>query len=137
MRVFTSYFAKSEKLRQAGITPIGIALYPPKWFRGTSLMIVAPKRYMLNDSLTEKQYTDIYKTDVLHFVDPNSFLRELERIGHGADVALCCYEKPGDFCHRHILAEWLMARTGMEVEEYGATKEELAPAPAVEQQSLF
>lgn len=25
----------------------------------------------------------------------------------GDNVVLCCYEKPGDFCHRHILIKWL------------------------------
>ena len=23
------------------------------------------------------------------------------------DIALVCYEKPGDFCHRHLVADWL------------------------------
>lgn len=23
------------------------------------------------------------------------------------DIVFVCYEKPGDFCHRHLLAEWL------------------------------
>lgn len=23
------------------------------------------------------------------------------------DIILCCYETPEEFCHRHILAEWL------------------------------
>ena len=22
------------------------------------------------------------------------------------DIALICYEKPSDFCHRHLVAEW-------------------------------
>jgi hypothetical protein len=25
----------------------------------------------------------------------------------GKDIALVCYEKPEDFCHRHLVAEWL------------------------------
>lgn len=25
---------------------------------------------------------------------------------YNKDILLCCYEKPEDFCHRHILAEW-------------------------------
>ena len=34
------------------------------------------------------------------------------------DIVLLCYEKPGRFCHRHILAEWIKEKTGEEVEEY-------------------
>jgi len=31
----------------------------------------------------------------------------LEQISQGRDIILCCYEKPEDFCHRKILADWL------------------------------
>lgn len=34
------------------------------------------------------------------------------------DIILLCYEKPGRFCHRHILAEWIKEKAGEEVEEY-------------------
>ena len=36
-----------------------------------------------------------------------NILRELERLSGGKDVALICYEAPGDFCHRHLLVEYL------------------------------
>jgi hypothetical protein len=139
MRVFTSYFGKQKKLHEAGIVPVGISLWPPKYFYGTSLGQVAPKRYMLNDSLSEEEYTNMYHKDVLRYVDPQGFIKELERIGRGKDVALCCFESPDKFCHRHILAQWLMEKTGIEIVEFGynpaqATKPE---APQVEQGNLF
>ena len=34
------------------------------------------------------------------------------------DCVLLCYEKPGDFCHRHILANWLEENFGFKVEEF-------------------
>lgn len=34
------------------------------------------------------------------------------------DIVLLCYEKPGRFCHRHILAAWLTDTLGLEVSEY-------------------
>lgn len=40
--------------------------------------------------------------------------RSLER----EDMVFLCYEKPGRFCHRHVLAEWLEERLGETVEEY-------------------
>ena len=33
---------------------------------------------------------------------------------------LCCYEKSTDFCHRHLVAEWLI-RNGIKCEEYKFT----------------
>lgn len=38
---------------------------------------------------------------------PNGVKELLRTITSHRDIVLCCYEKPGDFCHRHILAEWL------------------------------
>ena len=73
---------------------------------------VAPRRYMLNDRLTDEEYIRMYRNDVLRLVDARSFIQDLERASRGRDVALCCFEKPGDFCHRHILAKWLNEQTG-------------------------
>lgn len=135
MKIYTSYFAKAATLRQAGIVPIGIALWPPRFFRGVSMSQVAPRRYMLNDQLTDEEYTSMYRNDVLRLVDARAFVRQLEEAGHGMDVALCCFEKPGDFCHRHILAQWLTEQIGIEVKEYGVSDKPEAPKP--EQASLF
>ena len=32
-------------------------------------------------------------------------------------IALICYEKPTDFCHRHLVADWLN-KNGIECEEW-------------------
>lgn len=136
MKIYTSYFAKAATLRKAGIVPIGVALWPPRFFRGISMKQVAPRRYMLDDRLTDEEYIRMYRNDVLRLVDARSFIQDLERASQGMDVALCCFEKPGDFCHRHILAKWLNEQTGIEVSEFGVAEsrqETLKP----EQQSLF
>lgn len=44
MKIYTSYFANSKKLRKEGIVVIGIALYPPKWYVGPSLKMAPPPR---------------------------------------------------------------------------------------------
>lgn len=136
MKIYTSYFAKAAILRKAGIVPIGVALWTPRFFRGISMKQVAPRRYMLDDRLTDEEYIRMYRNDVLRLVDARSFIQDLERASRGMDVALCCFEKPGDFCHRHILAKWLNEQTGIEVSEFGVAEsrqETLKP----EQQSLF
>ena len=136
MKIYTSYFAKAAILRKAGIVPIGVALWPPRFFRGISMKQVAPRRYMLDDRLTDEEYIRMYRNDVLRLVDARSFIQDLERASRGMDVALCCFEKPGDFCHRHILAKWLNEQTGIEVSEFGVS-ELRSETPKLEQQSLF
>lgn len=130
MKIYTSYFAKAAILRKAGIVPIGVALWPPRFFRGISMKQVAPRRYMLDDRLTDEEYIRMYRNDVLRLVDARSFIQDLERASRGMDVALCCFEKPGDFCHRHILAKWLNEQTGIEVSEFGvAESKQETPKP--------
>ena len=34
------------------------------------------------------------------------------------NTILLCYEKSGDFCHRHVLADWLEENFEYKVEEY-------------------
>lgn len=124
MNIYTSYFANIRKLRSMGIVPINIALYKPKWFEGISLAYVAPTRYMLKGDLTRDEYISSYKDNVLSKVRISDFLSQIEHLSEGKDVALCCYEKPEDFCHRHLLAEWIMENSGIKVFEFGETPPE-------------
>lgn len=32
-------------------------------------------------------------------------------------IVLVCYEKPADFCHRHLVADW-MKQHGIQMEEW-------------------
>ena len=136
MKIYTSYFAKIPALQKAGIVPIGVALWPPRYFRGVSMQQVAPRRYMLDDRLTDEEYIRMYREDVLRLVSARVFIHQLEEAGRGKDVALCCFEKPGLFCHRHILAQWIKEQTGITVAEFGAA-EPKQETPKPEQQSLF
>ena len=136
MKIYTSYFANSKKLTQAGIMVIGVALYPPRWFNGVSVWTVAPTPSILRaKGQTREQYSVRYRNEVLSRVNPQQLMENLRNLSQGHDVALCCFEKPGDFCHRHILAEWLSQNTGETIKEYG---EPVAPTkPEPEQLSLF
>ncbi len=135
MKIYTSYFAKAAILEKRHCT-YRCSTLAATLFRGISMKQVAPRRYMLDDRLTDEEYIRMYRNDVLRLVDARSFIQDLERASRGMDVALCCFEKPGDFCHRHILAKWLNEQTGIEVSEFGVAEsrqETLKP----EQQSLF
>lgn len=135
MRIYTSYFGNSKKLQQAGIKVIGISLYPPRWFTGISLKQVAPTRSILfANGQTQEEYTRRYRSEVLSQQDMQQFLKTVEQASGGQDVALCCYEKPEDFCHRHILSDWIKEKLGIEISEYGYTPKK---EPDYVQGSLF
>lgn len=118
MKVYTSYFAKAKALKGKGIVPIGISVYPPKWFDGPNIHFLAPLRMMLSDEVKNEEYIKLYKEKILEKVDLKFLGKRLLELSGGRDVALLCFEKPGDFCHRHLLADYITEKTGVEIIEY-------------------
>ena len=57
-------------------------------------------------------YTIQYKKEVLDVLDPKKVFEEL-----GENSVLLCWEKPSDFCHRHLVADWFKEKLGIEVKE--------------------
>ena len=134
MRIYTSYFGNYRKLAAANVKMICVALGKPRFYNAPQIIEVAPRRYMLDDKWTYEEYTNMYLNDVLAKVNPQELIQTIQRLSEGKDVALCCYEKPGDFCHRHILAKWLTEKTGIEITEFGVVERK---EPKYEQASLF
>lgn len=132
MKIYTSYFANSKKLHNENIVVIGIALYPPKWYVGPSLKMVSPSYDILHNSKDHDDYERRFFSEILEKRDPKVFLSNIERLAKGKYVALCCYEKPGDFCHRHLVAKWMNEKLGLQIEEFGVSKN-----PTYIEQSLF
>jgi hypothetical protein len=127
MVIYTSYFSKIKKIKDSGITAIGIARFPPKHVQCVSLWDLAPMPEMLK--MNKEQYVDRYNI-ILSRLDPRQILKRIELLSCGKDAALCCYEKPDDFCHRHLVADWLKKKIGVDVREYDFTAK-------VEMPSLF
>ena len=104
MKIFTSYFGNSRKLKEAGIKIICVAIGKPRFIAGIPQMLnVCPTRYMVSGPCSHDEYLKLYDR-ILASQDANQVVKQIEMLSGGKDVALCCYEKPGDFCHRHILA---------------------------------
>ncbi len=94
---------------------------------------VAPTRYMISAACSHDEYLRLYN-NILESQDAKKVVEQIKTLSDGQDVALCCYEKPGDFCHRHILAKWLTEKTGIEIKEFGVVEKK---EPKYEQASLF
>ena len=123
MKIYTSYFGNLRKLSQAGIIPVSIARWSPKWFEGIKYGTVAPLPDMLKGDITREQYIEQYNRRVLARLDPARVVKELTIFTGDRDCALLCYEKPGDFCHRHLFAEWMTRETGLETTEFGVEED--------------
>jgi hypothetical protein len=63
-------------------------------------------------------FTQLYKAEVLDKVDPMQVIRDLG----GDNFILCCWEPPGEFCHRRVVAAWMRKLTGVLVDEFIPTK---------------
>lgn len=135
MRIYTSYFGNAKKLNGAGIRIICVAIGRPRYMSVPQLINVAPTRYMIGRGCSHEEYLRLYD-GILSRQDANQVVKQIEFLSGGKDVALCCYEKPGDFCHRHILAKWITDNTGIKVEEFGV-EESGVKEPEVIEQSLF
>ena len=118
-------------LKRAGIKPIGISKGVPKYFFDFVIQELAPRWDMLQ--MTEHDYRKEYAKIL---ADQNAFkiIKKIQDISYGKDAALLCYEKPGEFCHRQLVAAWLQKETGFEIIEFKVA--EKIDNPGV-QQSLF
>lgn len=121
--IYTSYFGKLKSLPK-NIVPIAICGGLPDWYHGAWYKKLAPKWSFFKvwkETHDNDYYLQNFDEQVLAALDPDEVVNELNEFIRnypiGTEIALICYEKPGDFCHRHIVAEWLEG-AGYEVKEY-------------------
>lgn len=133
MKIYTSYFGNGRKLNEAGIKIICVAIGRPRFLSVPQMLNVCPTRYMVSGPCSREEYLRLYD-QILAKQDAHQVVKQIEMLSGGSDVALCCYEKPSDFCHRHILAKWITDNTGIEVKEFGVVEKK---EPIAIQASLF
>lgn len=120
--IYTSYFGNHRRLPKE-MKCISIARKTPLGFTGECWEELAPSSDLLSDyksGKTDKQgYTQRYlkQLDDLADTNPDYF----NRFKTDEDIILLCYEKMGDFCHRHILSNYLRTHYDLNVSEYGDT----------------
>lgn len=107
--IVTTYFANLKKL-PSSFAPVSICGKAPGWYKGAQYKKLAPKYEFFQEwkkNHDNDYYIRCFKEQVLQTLNPDTVVRELITITGRADIALVCYEKPGDFCHRHLVADWL------------------------------
>lgn len=132
--LYTSYFANLKKLPPNTI-PISICAKVPDWYKGIQYKKLIPKYefFMVWKRTHDNDYyIEHFNNEVLSNISPRKVMSDLlsllpkeikERyqipIWNNPDVhiVLICYEKPSDFCHRHLVAKWL-TDNGFKCEEW-------------------
>ena len=119
----TSYFAKLKRL-PSNVVPISICGKAPDWYNGLQYKKLAPKYdFFMKWKQTHDNdyYIKCFDEQVLSKLNANTVVMELKHLCgksmyDDVDICLICYEKPSDFCHRHLVADWLI-KNGFECEE--------------------
>jgi uncharacterized protein (DUF488 family) len=115
MKIYTGNFANVKKYVSAGYLPISIAI-SARYFNGLKYPKLNPRKDFMND--TPETYIPKYN-EILKKLNTDEVIKDLHHISEGKDVVLLCHEKAGDFCHRRLVAEWLLNEKGIEVPELG------------------
>jgi uncharacterized protein YeaO (DUF488 family) len=70
-----------------------------------------------------------YRSEILSKLSPVKIYEELVEMMNRSSkqrIALLCYEKPDEVCHRRFIAEWLEAGNSVSVLEYAIEEEQLS-----------
>jgi uncharacterized protein (DUF488 family) len=112
--LYTSYYAGPKR----GIE-IQISRTTPKGYLAEfCLPELAPLWWMTIPKITEAEYRAEY-AKILRVADMERILDSIALWcdkKHASQATLLCWEKPGDFCHRHLVADWLR-NAGYEISE--------------------
>lgn len=133
--IYTSYFAKLNKIKELNrdpnkpiFIPISICGKAPDWYDGLQYKKVAPKWGFFKEWKENHDndfYIEHFQKEVLNPLMFQTVLSDLFNIldletqknlekynmpwftNPNINIVLLCYEKPEDFCHRHLVADWL------------------------------
>ncbi|OGO03987.1 MAG: hypothetical protein A2Y91_03395 [Chloroflexi bacterium RBG_13_54_8] len=104
---------QTSNFRISGRNPkaVSIARGVPKLWHGKQCLKLAPSWGLISE-LNEGKYRRRYQEEVLDALNARAIIEEL-----GSDIILLCWEAPGQFCHRRLVAEWIERETGIVVPE--------------------
>jgi len=112
---YTSYFGNFRNVKN----PIAICGKSPDFYKGPEYKKLVPKYSFFKDwkdgIIDNDGYTTLYN-EMLETLDVHSVYKVLCGFYKDESFTLLCYEKSGDFCHRHLVADWLN-KNGYEIKE--------------------
>lgn len=118
--MFTSFFDNFKDCPNGQYNEyklISIAGWHPQWFKGqTERKFLAPKKWFYDKYKKDGDknfYIAKYDELVLSGVDLKELYTRL-----GDNTILLCWEAPGEFCHRRLVAEAIKRTLGISAPEY-------------------
>ena len=117
-RIFTGSY---EKCKKGNLISISFDRGKSAGFDGKVILDLAPKRYFFDiwrdnigkipEDENTRYYIEEYYKHILSKVNIEELLKDEK------DPILLCYEDSNQFCHRHVLAEYINMKYGIEVPE--------------------
>lgn len=135
--IYTSYFANIRRLPE-GFVPISICSKAPDGYKGLQYKKLAPKYDFFmrwKENHDNSYYTKCFNEQILNCLDVYEVMDDLYNLltdkeklsvemtncpfwrNPHSNIVLICYEKSTDFCHRHLVADWLEAN-GIQCKEW-------------------
>lgn len=123
-KIYTSYFARLSKIRSEypHALIVSISRHSPRWLIRWKDYIpceeLSPSKDLLWAWKCDRMGKALYRLKYIEEIKPvfQQVMVRLYRLAKSRNcdvIFLLCYEKPEEFCHRHLLAEMLGG-----VEEY-------------------
>jgi uncharacterized protein YeaO (DUF488 family) len=118
-RIYTSNYSRCSNHPNA----VSISASSPDYFTGKHIASLAPTWNMIKlykiGMLSEKEYTRQY-IELLEerHENPQAVYNSIPH-----RTIMLCYEKPGDFCHRRVLARWIEDALGVKIPEWTSDDE--------------
>ncbi len=132
--IYTSYFAQLKNLPR-NIIPVSICGKAPNWYHGLQFRKLAPRYSFFSEwkhTHDNERYIQHFNTEILAPLSALQIVTELQSIlpeevkakmcapfyvSKDWHISLICYEKPTDFCHRHLVSRWL-CENGFDCKEW-------------------
>lgn len=132
-KIYTSYFANKifkkisdDKLRIPVCADLQNYTYNSftRWYKELAPDIdvlyrfkrIGHKTKSIKNWFTREYYRKLDELRESRSLD--GIVKEIEILTKYGDVFLLCYEKPLEFCHRHLLAEYLNKFYNLDISEY-------------------
>jgi len=120
-QIFTSYYSsKCSKFP----TAVSISASAPDYFRGKRFSVLAPSWEILNAYKEHRIDEEEYARRYLTLLEERGLTPEGVYHATPPGTILLCYEKPGQFCHRRVLAKWMEDAVGVEIPEWISAQEQ-------------
>jgi hypothetical protein len=106
----------TSNFKTAGHLPKDIAISQgvPRGWSGRRYKPLAPSWALVKLGRGPEEFIRCYQSEILDKLDPVQVVKDMG----GDNFIMLCWEAPGEFCHRRVVASWLWNHTRILAEEF-------------------